>query len=49
MYREALGDSAIKTMLEGFDVKTGFSLLQTLLKLATSPGLLLKQIKVGIF
>lgn len=33
-------------MLEGFDVKTGISLLQTLLKLATSPGLLLKQIKV---
>ncbi|KWU43883.1 hypothetical protein RHOSPDRAFT_18878 [Rhodotorula sp. JG-1b] len=46
VYREALGNSAIKTMLEGFDVKTGISLLQTLLKLATSPGLLLKQIKV---
>ncbi|GAA5872054.1 hypothetical protein JCM3774_006594 [Rhodotorula dairenensis] len=49
VYREALGGSVIKTMLEGFDVKTGLSVLQTLLKLATSPGLLLKQIEENGF
>ncbi|GAA5989028.1 hypothetical protein JCM10908_006278 [Rhodotorula pacifica] len=45
VYRQALGNSAVKQMLEGSDMRNGISLLQTLLKIATSPGLLLKQIQ----
>ncbi|POY76237.1 DNA repair and recombination protein RAD54 [Rhodotorula taiwanensis] len=45
VYRTALSTSAIRTVLEGRDMKHGLALLQNLLKLATSPGLLWQQIK----
>lgn len=47
VYHLALSNSAVKSVIEGRDIKSGLALLQHLLKLATSPGLLLQHIKVS--
>ncbi|BGP42766.1 helicase [Rhodotorula kratochvilovae] len=45
LYREVLSSSLVRSMLEGLDRKQGLPLLQSVLKLSTSPGLVMKHIK----
>ncbi|GAA5928218.1 hypothetical protein JCM3775_000545 [Rhodotorula graminis] len=45
LYREVLSSSRIKSLLKGENGQQGLALLQSILKLSTSPGLLMKHIK----
>ncbi|GAA6050956.1 hypothetical protein JCM3770_005342 [Rhodotorula araucariae] len=45
LYREVLSSSLVRSILEGLDRKQGLPLLQSVLKLSTSPGLVMKHIK----
>ncbi|GAA5847167.1 hypothetical protein JCM9279_006118 [Rhodotorula babjevae] len=45
LYREVLSSSRIRSLLKGENGQQGLALLQSILKLSTSPGLLLKHIK----
>ncbi|GAA6045127.1 hypothetical protein NBRC10513_007525 [Rhodotorula toruloides] len=45
LYAQVLSSSAVRSMLEGYEVAAGLALLQTVVKLANSPGLLFKHIE----
>ncbi|GAA5895948.1 hypothetical protein JCM8208_005131 [Rhodotorula glutinis] len=45
LYRKVLSSSRIKSLLKGENGQQGLALLQSILKLSTSPGLLIKHIK----
>ncbi|BGO94509.1 hypothetical protein NBRC10512_000312 [Rhodotorula toruloides] len=45
LYAQVLSSSAVRSMLEGYEVAAGLALLQTVGKLANSPGLLFKHIE----